>query len=501
MSLLSLSGHLVSRFRSSTLIVVLALTALSACDKVALLAPTGSTVTLNINKTSVAIGGTAEVVAVVVEAAGTAPQNGTMVTFSSSFGTMTPIEAPTQGGIARAIFTGTGSGTAKIGAFSGAAKATEIELKVGGAAAERVTVRTEPATIPQAGGTVTVIANVQDIGGGALPSTPVNFTVDNGSLSSNSAVTDANGEARVTLNTTRATKVSANVGTKTADFTVAVLAAPTVTLTACSASPTVGIAVTCTLTPTAAAAGSPLQAAAIEWGDGSAVQNLGPITGATSVSHTFSSPGTYTATASVFDVNGQRGTGTASLVVNRVLPTITLTVPATGTAGVPVAMSIAPPAQSATAVPIASITVDFGDGTSRIFGAITGTTGFTKIYAADGGYTVTATATDTAGQRGSSSAAIIISRALAPSVTLSKSAAGNGRVGRADAFTVTATAATAQIVNVKVTLADGTVLYNASTGGAFTWTPASNGQATITSVVTDALGNTGNHILVLTIDP
>lgn len=487
----------MSRFRSSTLLVVLSFAALSACDKVALLAPTGSTVTLNVNKTSVAIGGTAEVVAVVVEAAGTAPQNGTIVTFSSSFGTMTPIEAPTEGGIARAVFTGTGSGTAKIGAFSGAAKATEVELKVGGAAAERVTVRTEPATIPQAGGTVTVIANVQDIGGGALPSTPVNFTVDNGSLSSNSAVTDANGEARVTLNTTRATKVSANVGTKTADFTVAVLLAPTVTLTACSTSPTVGVAVTCTLTPTAASAGSPLQAAAIEWGDGTGVQNLGPVTSATTVSHTFTSPGTYTATASVFDVNGQKGTGTASLVVNRVLPTITLTVPATGTAGVPVAMSIAPPAATATTQPIAGVNVDFGDGTSRSFGAITGATGFTHTYATDGGYTVTATVTDASGQRGSSSAAIVVGRAAAPSVTLTHTSAP-ANAGVVESFTVSATAGAGgpAITSIRVTLQDGTVIYSGG-GGSFVYTFGSAGTAVLTATATDAAGNSGTTQLIV----
>lgn len=487
----------MSRFHPSALLFVLAFALLSACDKVALLAPTGSTVTLNINKTAVPIGGTAEVVAVVVEAAGTAPQNGTMVTFSSSFGTMSPIEAPTEGGVARAIFTGTGSGTAKINAFSGAAKATEVELRVGGAAAERVTVRTEPATIPQAGGTVTVIANVQDIGGGALPSTPVNFTVDNGSLSSNSGVTDANGEARVTLNTTRATKVTANVGTKTAEFTIAVLLAPTVTLTTCTASPTVGIAVSCTLTPVAATAGSPLQSATIEWGDGTGVQNLGAVSGATSVSHTFTSPGTFTATASVFDVNGQRGTGTAALVVNRVLPTITLTVPDTGTAGIPVAMSVAPPAASTTTQPIVGVTIDFGDGTSRSFGAISGTTGFTKTYATDGGYTVTATVTDASGQRGSSSAGIVIGRAAAPTVTLTHTTAP-ANTGVVEGFTVAATAGTGggSISVVRVTLQDGTVIYSGSPGS-FVYTFPTAGTAVLTATATDAAGNSGTTQLIV----
>src|SRR5258708_5212076 len=122
MRLLSLTGLLVSRFKPSVLIFALAFAALSACDKVNLLAPTGSTLTISVNRTAVPIGGTAEVVAVVVESAGTAPQNGTVVTFSSTFGTMTPQEAQTSGGVARATFTATGSGEASINAFSGGAK-------------------------------------------------------------------------------------------------------------------------------------------------------------------------------------------------------------------------------------------------------------------------------------------------------------------------------------------------------------------------------------------
>ena len=53
------------------------------------------------------------------------------------------------------------------------------------------------------------------------------------------------------------------------------------------------------------------------------------------------------------------------------------------------------------------------------------------------------------------------------------------------------------MVNVRVTLQDGSVLYNGAGSGSFTWTPGSAGTATLTSVATDAAGNTGNHILVV----
>src|SRR5215218_10466269 len=126
MRLLSLTGISVQQLKLAHLVALLAVCTTVACEKVPLTSPTGSTITLSIDKTAVPIGGTAQLTAVVIEASGTAPQNGTMVTFNSAFGTITPQEAATVGGIARATFTGTGSGTAMVGAFSGAAKATEV---------------------------------------------------------------------------------------------------------------------------------------------------------------------------------------------------------------------------------------------------------------------------------------------------------------------------------------------------------------------------------------
>src|SRR5687768_1040351 len=119
-----------------------------ACDKVPLTAPIDSEIFLSINTTTLPINGTTEIVATVVEPAGTAVHNGTTVSFSASMGVVEPREARTENGIARAIFrSGTQSGTAKITAFSGGARSEEVEVLVGGAAAERVTVRTEPSTV------------------------------------------------------------------------------------------------------------------------------------------------------------------------------------------------------------------------------------------------------------------------------------------------------------------------------------------------------------------
>src|SRR5918994_1223830 len=91
----------------------------AACDKVPLLAPTQSTLTLSINTTTVAINGTAEVLATVTEQSGTPVHNGTTVTFTASVGVVEPREVRTEGGVARTTFRANSqSGTARIGAFS-----------------------------------------------------------------------------------------------------------------------------------------------------------------------------------------------------------------------------------------------------------------------------------------------------------------------------------------------------------------------------------------------
>jgi adhesin/invasin len=498
----------VSRFRPSILILAVAFATLGACDKMSLVSPTGSTITLTINKTSVPINGTAEVTAAVIESAGTPVQNGTVVTFTSSFGTIDPREARTEGGTARVIFTGTQSGTAKIGAFSGGAKtAAELEVKVGAAAAETLKLRAEPPSIPAAGGSSQITVTVADVSGSPLPNAPVAFTTTNGNLSVGSATTDANGEARTTLTTTREAKVIATVAAKSGEIIVTVLSAPTVTVSCPAGTPAapnpVGVPITCTITPVAGANGSAISNVTVNWGDGSGEQPLGNVTTATAASHTYTNPGSYTVTASATDQNGQRGTGSTSVVVTRVFPTITLTVPATGTAGAPVSMSVAPPANPSQ--PITNVTVDFGDGTSRNLGAITGPTGFTKTYSTFGGYTVTAIATDTSGQQGRTSAGIVINPASAATITFTNTNNGGPplNVNQNEAFSVSATtpAGNPPVTNITVTLQDGSVLYDGPNNGSFTWRPGSAGTATFTIVATDAAGNRTTVVQQMQVNP
>ena len=129
---------------------LVALVSLGSCDKVPLLAPTESVITLVSNRTVLPINGTAQLVATVIEQSGTPAHNGTLVTFTTTLGILDPSEAPTNNG--QAVVTlraGTESGTAEIGAFSGAARTeAPVMIAIGGAAAAAVTISANPAAVP-----------------------------------------------------------------------------------------------------------------------------------------------------------------------------------------------------------------------------------------------------------------------------------------------------------------------------------------------------------------
>src|ERR671912_217681 len=75
-----------------------------ACDTMPLTSPTGSTISLSIDRSILPLEGQATVRAVVTESAGTAVHNGTVVTFQPSIGRTDPVEAQTINGVATVNF-------------------------------------------------------------------------------------------------------------------------------------------------------------------------------------------------------------------------------------------------------------------------------------------------------------------------------------------------------------------------------------------------------------
>src|SRR5262245_40153423 len=77
--------------------LVLAATFLIAsCDKVPLLAPSGSTIILTASNNVIAANGTAQLTAQLLEPAGTPPHPGTHVIFTTTLGVVEPAEVETD---------------------------------------------------------------------------------------------------------------------------------------------------------------------------------------------------------------------------------------------------------------------------------------------------------------------------------------------------------------------------------------------------------------------
>jgi prepilin-type N-terminal cleavage/methylation domain-containing protein len=355
-------------FSLGMLLVVVA----ASCDKVPLLAPTNSTVTIDAGTRVLPTGGSTTVTATVIESSGTPVQNGTTVRFTTTLGRVDPVEAQTRNGMATTtFFAGDDSGIAEVRATSGGAggsgttttppsngngngtttppttttsTSNVVQISVGAGAVDTVTVRANPSTVSTgAGGTVSVIATVVGTGGRLLSGIPVSFSASRGTLSSTSATTDAQGEARVTLTTNGDTDISVAAGAKTATTKVTGVAGPAVSLTC-----TVGNATNCAtasvgqaviFTAQRAQGSGNLTSAVLDFGDGASV-NLGTLSSPATAPHTYTQAGTYTARLTGTDASGESSSTvqvvqvtpvTATLSLSKSGLTVTATATVTGT--------------------------------------------------------------------------------------------------------------------------------------------------------------------------
>jgi PKD repeat protein len=413
--------------------VLLAITVLllalvvSGCDTAPLLAPTQSTMSLVAAAQRAPLNSEVEILATVQENSGTPVQNGTLVTFTTTLGTLQPRQATTVGGTARTILqTGTVSGTATINATSGNARTsgggtagsgttttttpgTNVQILIGAAAANRISVVARPGAVSSSGGTAEIIAAVVDDAGNPVTSVPVNFSTDQGTLSASSVTTDRNGEARTTLSTNRESIVTARVGAggtdRTATVTVRVNTAPTLTIgTVTPANPTVAQSISFTVTP---AANTTLDVT-VDFGDGTS-QNLGRINAQQTVTHTYTSAGTFTIRITGRDSNtGESIAATTAVTVGNRQP---LSVTLTATAGTAVPHQGQPFTFTANVTPatggadqVESYSWNFGDGSSTV---TTSGNSTTHVYQSNGPRTVTVTVRTLDGRTASAQTEII----------------------------------------------------------------------------------------------
>jgi len=390
-------------------LLIAAALAVTACDKVPLLAPTNSSLSVTADALVIPSSGSAHVQAMVLEQAGTPVQNGTTVRFTTTLGRLDPVEAQTKNGVATTTLFGDGaSGVAQVRAVSGSASGgtgdtltntISIAVGSGGVGEGGVTVRANPSSVPVAGGTVDVIATVVGENNMTLVGVVVSFTTNRGTLSATSATTNAAGEARVQLTTNRETIVTASVGGRTGTATVTILPPATVGLTVSTA--VAGQAMTLTVTPAVGTAPKVV----VNWGDGSET-DLGIVASERKVTHTYNDSGSYAIVATATD-SGDTFTNSIGLTVApRPSPTIAVTpTTGTGTTATTFAFTVTPPASSAG---LRNVRVDFGDDTSADLGAPTAATQVSHRYSNVGVYTVRAILTDGAGNETSSSIVVTV---------------------------------------------------------------------------------------------
>lgn len=365
--------------RVGRLLVFLAAIAVASCDKVPLFAPTGTTIRLSTNTQVLPLNGTAQITAVVLEPGGNPVQNGTVVTFTSSLGSLTPSEAGTKDGKVTVTFNaGAQSGTAVINAFSGSSSTsgsggsggtsggstsgTGVSIVIGAAAVNSVVATASPSSVSQLGGSSVITATVLDSSNNAVSGVPVSFATDQGTLSVVTATSNPAGVAQTTLTTNQTATITVTAGTKTATAKVTAVAVPTITVTGPSATPTVGLPSVFTVNVAAGNGAAPIRSVTLDFGDGERM-NLGAATGNVTVPHVYLASGTYTVTGVATDGAGQTTSMSIPVVVFPAVP-FTLTVSASsGRVGTPVTVTAVP---NTGAPAIVSYTWDFGDGTKAV---------------------------------------------------------------------------------------------------------------------------------------
>jgi hypothetical protein len=329
------------------LLVALPVALISACDKVPLLAPTGTTISILPATNTVSLNSRVQIVATAIQngvasssgsgtgattttsTGGQPVQNGTVISFTTTIGSIQPQEARTKDGqVSVTLTTGGQSGTATITAYSGGASSS-VKLAVGTAAVSNIIVSATPASLGSAGGTAQVTAQVTDDGGSGISGVPVTFTTDQGTLTPSTATSDANGNATVSINTTATATVTAAAGAKTGTAKINVNPRSLTSISASPPSTTAGTPVAFAVTLGANANVSNVH---IDFGDGSST-DLGS---STTTSHPYSSPGIYTVTATANDgsfASTQVTVGSLPVTLTPSSPTATIGTPISFTVG------------------------------------------------------------------------------------------------------------------------------------------------------------------------
>jgi hypothetical protein len=195
-----------------------AICAQASCERALTLAPSNAVISLMADSYTLAYNSSTTITAVVVDSAGKAVADGTLVSFRSSLGTVEPTTAYTGNGRASVrLTTGALSGTASVSASSGSIQASPLQLQVG-MLPGRIAMTSTPTSLNAS----EVTATLFDTAGQVLSGASVLFTAAAGVLSSPMVLTDGYGQARTTLFSSVDALVTAQSGGLSATLTARV---------------------------------------------------------------------------------------------------------------------------------------------------------------------------------------------------------------------------------------------------------------------------------------
>ena len=217
----------------------------------------------------------------------------------------------------------------------------------------------------------------------------------------------------------------------------------------------------------------------INFGDGSA-----PVAGP-NASHPYTSPGTFTVTATVTDSVGATASTTQKVTVSPATPTATLSVtPTSGAAPLSVSASLQSSSSPDGTIISGSSTINFGDGTTA-----TGLTA-SHTYSSPGTFTVTGTVTDSNGMTATAVQQVMVAKA-APTAVLTVTPVSGKTTLKVTASLTQSTSPDGTISSSGGTInfGDGTPTVVGLTASHTYYVP---GTFTVTGTVTDSLGATAS---------
>jgi parallel beta-helix repeat protein len=263
-----------------------------------------TTITLTTNPTMTVVGSNVLLTATVTISNGDPAADGTVVSFTTSLGNVSPVTATTTGGVATATLSSTVSGPATVTATVGSLSATALVTFTPGAPFS-LTLSAVPDTV-SVGNASTLTATATDQYGNAVADgTTISFTTNLGTLSGSTATTSG-GDAVMTLTSTTLgmATVTATVSNLSATIPVTFIPGAPFTLTLTAVPDTLSVDASSTLTATATDQYGNLVA------NGTTISfttNLGTLSGSTATTNggdavvtlTSTTPGLATVTATV----------------------------------------------------------------------------------------------------------------------------------------------------------------------------------------------------------